>query len=60
MLLLRRFLKDRDGSTAIEYSLIGVLIGIGIIAGVTQFTGAMGNTFDTVANKALGDGTLGK
>lgn len=37
MALLRRFLADRKGATAIEYGLIGSLITLVIIAGVGAF-----------------------
>ena len=31
--LLRRFLQDKSGVTAVEYALIGALVGIAIIGG---------------------------
>jgi pilus assembly protein Flp/PilA len=31
--VLKRFLRDEDGSNAIEYGLIAGIIGLGIIAG---------------------------
>lgn len=34
MSLLPRFLTDKTGTTAIEYSLLGTLIAVAIIAGV--------------------------
>lgn len=33
--MLKRFLKDRSGATAIEYALIGTIISIAIISGMT-------------------------
>jgi pilus assembly protein Flp/PilA len=59
MLILRRLLKDRKGTTAIEYSLIGVLISIAIIVGVRQVSSAVGTTFNHVSSETLGNGTLG-
>lgn len=32
--MIRRFLKDEDGATAIEYGLIIALISLAIVAGV--------------------------
>jgi pilus assembly protein Flp/PilA len=58
MLMLRRLLKDRTGATAIEYGLIGVLISIAIIAGVTQLGSAIGTTYNNIATQSLGNGTL--
>lgn len=40
----RRFLRDEEGVTAIEYGLIAALIAIVIIGAVT----AVGNNLDTV------------
>jgi pilus assembly protein Flp/PilA len=34
MLLIRRFIREAGGATAIEYALIASLISIGIIVGV--------------------------
>lgn len=42
MSLLPRFLTDKTGATAIEYSLLGTLIAVAIIAGV----GATGERLD--------------
>ncbi|MCD2175730.1 Flp family type IVb pilin [Rhizobium sp. C4] len=58
MLILRRLLKDQDGATAIEYGLIGVLLSIAIVAGVTQVGSAIGTTYNNIATQALGNGTL--
>lgn len=58
MLILRRFLKSRDGATAIEYALIGVLLSIAIIGGVTKVGSAVGTTYNNIATQALGNGTL--
>jgi pilus assembly protein Flp/PilA len=35
-----RFLRDESGATAIEYGLIGALLGAGIVASFTNFTDA--------------------
>ena len=36
MRLIRRFIKDRSGATAIEYALVASLISIVIVLGVTS------------------------
>lgn len=54
----RRLLKSRDGSTAMEYALIGVLISVAIVAALSQVRSSVGHTFNYVSNEALGDGTL--
>ncbi|MBT1157317.1 Flp family type IVb pilin [Aminobacter anthyllidis] len=39
--MIRRFLRDERGATAIEYSLIATLIAMGIIGGLGQFGTAL-------------------
>jgi pilus assembly protein Flp/PilA len=46
LMKLRRFLKSKDGATAIEYGLIAALIGVVIISAVT----ALGTTIETQFN----------
>jgi pilus assembly protein Flp/PilA len=50
MMKLRRFLKSKDGATAIEYGLIAALIGVVIISAVT----ALGTTIETQFNAIEG------
>jgi pilus assembly protein Flp/PilA len=45
--LLRRFVKNETGATAIEYALIGALIGVGIIAAARSLGSQVGTTFNT-------------
>lgn len=52
--MIRRFLSDRGGSTAIEYGLIGALIGIAILAGLTGTTSSVGGSLQLVMDK-IGD-----
>jgi pilus assembly protein Flp/PilA len=49
--MLKRFLKNEDGATAIEYGLIAALIGVAIIAAVTTVGTNLDGTFDKVAAK---------
>ena len=41
MALLRRFLQDETGATAIEYGLIAAVLSLTIIAGVGKAAGAL-------------------
>jgi pilus assembly protein Flp/PilA len=50
--MLKRFLKNEDGATAIEYGLIAALIGVAIIVAVTAVGTSLENTFNEV-NTAL-------
>jgi pilus assembly protein Flp/PilA len=51
MNLLKRFLKDEAGVTAIEYGLIAALIAVVIIGAVTLVGTNLTATFNTVAAK---------
>jgi len=53
MSLLARFLRNRDGATAIEYGLIAAGIAVAIIATVAGLGTQLKTTFTTVDN-ALG------
>ena len=45
---LKRFVRDEDGVTAIEYGLIAGLIAVFMIAAVTSVGAEVGNVFDAV------------
>lgn len=49
--LLKSFLADRYGATAVEYGLIAALISVGMIAGVSAFGNSLNNTFLLLSNK---------
>lgn len=46
------FYNDESGATAIEYGLIGALIAVGIIAGLTVFGGGLSGMFNAVSSKS--------
>ena len=48
--MIRRFLKDEAGATAIEYGLIAALISIVAIAAMTNVGNNLQNIFNTVSN----------
>jgi pilus assembly protein Flp/PilA len=48
---LARFAKDESGATAIEYGLIAAIIGVGIVAALTQVQTALVGLFGTVSTK---------
>jgi pilus assembly protein Flp/PilA len=55
MLNLKKFLKNEDGATAIEYGLIAALIAVVIIAAVSALGTEISTTFtniDTAMSKA--------
>lgn len=49
--LLSRFVADQSGATAIEYSLIGVLIGVAILLGAQLVGNEVGRLFNYTGNK---------
>jgi pilus assembly protein Flp/PilA len=51
--LMRSFVKDEDGATAIEYGLIAGLIAVVIIGAVTTVGTNLSSKFNTIAT-ALG------
>jgi pilus assembly protein Flp/PilA len=51
MSLFQRLLRDREGATAIEYGLIAVFVGIGLMAAMGSLGNALSSTFTTVGSK---------
>lgn len=49
--LLRHFLADESGATAIEYALIATLIGVVIIVGVTAVGTKLSTSFSNISAK---------
>jgi pilus assembly protein Flp/PilA len=49
MLLIRRFLKDEGGATAIEYALIAALMATFIIAGINLVGGGLSTAFTNIS-----------
>ena len=45
------FLRDEEGATAIEYSLLAALIAVVMIAGATAVGNKVNGTFNTVASR---------
>ena len=50
MNLLRKFVADRSGATAIEYGLIAALMAVALIGGLGVFTDGLRGVFNTVEN----------
>jgi len=49
MTMIRRFLANESGATAIEYGLIAALIAVVVIGAVTAVGSNLSGTFNTVA-----------
>lgn len=56
MQMLKRFLKDESGATAIEYGLIAALVSVVIITAVATLGTNLETTFECI-NTALTGGT---
>lgn len=48
--MVKRFLKNDSGATAIEYGLIASLIAVVIVAGVTSVGTKLSSTFNKIAS----------
>jgi pilus assembly protein Flp/PilA len=46
--MMKHFLDNSRGATAIEYSLIAALISLAIIGGVTLWSDSVTSMFDTI------------
>ncbi len=49
--LVRRFIKNESGATAIEYGLIAAIVGVGLVAGLGTLKTSLNTTFTTVGTK---------
>jgi pilus assembly protein Flp/PilA len=52
--IIKHFVQDESGATAIEYGLIASLIAVAIIAGATTLGTSLNSTFNAVAGKVTG------
>ena len=48
--LLRRFLRSSNGATSVEYALMALILGVGIIAAVQQLPGKIEALIDSASN----------
>lgn len=52
--LVRAYLSDTSGATAIEYGLIAALISVAILGGLSQLTTSLENTYTLIGNAVTG------
>jgi pilus assembly protein Flp/PilA len=57
--MLKQFLNNEDGATAIEYGLIAALIGVAIIAAVGALGGQLETTFENIDSELAASNTPG-
>ena len=51
MTMIKRFLTNESGATAIEYGLIAALIAVAAIAAMTSLGTKLNSTFDSVSQQ---------
>ena len=49
--LVRQFINNESGATAIEYGLIAAIVGVGLVAGLSSLKTSLDTTFTTVGTK---------
>jgi pilus assembly protein Flp/PilA len=49
--LIKKFVRNEDGATAIEYGLIAGLIGVAIIGGASTLGNNLSSTLTTISGK---------
>ena len=49
--VLKAYIRDTSGATAIEYGLIAALIGVGLIAAMRLLGGGTGGMWTEISNK---------
>lgn len=52
--MIKRFLKDESGATAIEYGLIAALVSVAAIAGFQAVGGSLEGVFQNVSGELDG------
>jgi pilus assembly protein Flp/PilA len=57
MRLLKSFVADTTGATAIEYGLIAALIFVGLLTGLGSFSNALTTVFNVSSNAMATAGT---
>ena len=55
--IIKRFAKDEDGATAIEYGLIAALIAVAIIGAVTALGSSLSENFNDIGTTIEGAGS---
>jgi pilus assembly protein Flp/PilA len=51
---IKKFFKDEEGATAMEYGILVALIAVAIIAGVTLFGSTLSSLFTSLAGDVPG------
>lgn len=49
--MLKRFIQDESGATAVEYGLIAALISVSLIAGYSAIAGSLETQFTNISSE---------
>ena len=49
--MLKSFLADRSGATAVEYGVLTALIAVGMLVGLSSFSDSLNNMFAELSNR---------
>jgi pilus assembly protein Flp/PilA len=55
--MIKRFVRNESGATAIEYGLIAAIIGVGLIVSLNSLKDSLNTTFTTVGTAVTGAST---
>lgn len=55
--IIKKFLKDEEGATAIEYGLIAGLIAVGLLVSLTEIGTKLSVVFDKISKSLTTAGT---
>jgi len=55
--MLKKYLQDESGATAVEYGIIAALISITLVAGATLMGGSLNSKFESVSTEVGSAGT---
>ena len=55
MAIVKKFIRDEEGATAIEYGLIAALVSVAVIAILGTLGDNLVNTFTTVSNSLVNE-----
>ena len=52
--MIRRFIRERDGNTAVEYALVASLIAMAILLALNSLSSATENNFNQISSAVEG------
>lgn len=56
--LVKRFIKDEEGLTTVEYAIAGSLVGLAVVVAFTDLGEVVGNAISAMVTVICGDGSV--